>query len=84
MFGATSDDYKSSSRSDGYWAAQAPPAGPKQNTGTVLGGEASAATPRGRGVLTKARRTPGSAFLTVVFLFFSFSFVFHLFLLVGG
>ena len=50
MFGATSDDYiKSSSRSDGYWAARAPPAGPKQNTGMVPGGEASAATPRGRG-----------------------------------
>ena len=63
MFEATSGDYiKSSSQSDGYWAARAPPAGPKQNTGAVPGGEASTATPRGWGVLTKARRTPGSVF----------------------
>lgn len=63
MFEATSGDYiKSSSQSDGYRAAQAPPAGPKQNTGAVLGGEASTATLRGWGVLIKARRTPGSAF----------------------
>lgn len=63
MFEATSGDYiKSSSQSDGYWAAQAPSAGPKQNTSAVPGGEASTATPRGWGVLTKARRTPGSVF----------------------
>lgn len=69
MFEATSGDYiKSSSQPDGYRAAQTPPAGPKQNTGAVLGGEASTATPRGWGVLTKARRTPARPSLTVLIL----------------